>query len=321
MSLNFGEVLQRAWQITWKFKVLWIFGILASCGQGGGNSSNYQSDNNDFGNIPGMERAADWFTPGIIAALIGFVCIVWIVIMFLNTIGRIGLIRGTLKAERGAESLGFGELFSESMPYFWRFFWLQLLIGLPVFLFAMFIAVAVIAGAAVLYQGSNADAQMASFVLVPLLLCCGCVVALIAIVLNFIGAQAQNAIVLEEKGVMESLRRGWEVIKRNLGNLIVMGIILFVIGFVIGLIIAIPIFIVVLPAFASMALMQSENYTPLIFAFACLCLYSPILLVANGMLQSFVQTSWTLTYMRVTNYQPSAPDTSEPPLVVSDPLA
>ncbi len=35
MNFNFGEVLSRAWQIIWKHKVLWIFGILASCSQGG----------------------------------------------------------------------------------------------------------------------------------------------------------------------------------------------------------------------------------------------------------------------------------------------
>ena len=27
MNFNFGEVLTRAWQIIWKHKVLWIFGI------------------------------------------------------------------------------------------------------------------------------------------------------------------------------------------------------------------------------------------------------------------------------------------------------
>ena len=56
MNFNFGEVLTRAWQITWKYKVLWIFGILASCGRGGGNggggnsggSSSRPSNGSDF---------------------------------------------------------------------------------------------------------------------------------------------------------------------------------------------------------------------------------------------------------------------------------
>ena len=52
MNFNFGEVLTRAWQITWKYKVLWIFGILAGCtngGGGGGGNSGYRvgpSDSN-----------------------------------------------------------------------------------------------------------------------------------------------------------------------------------------------------------------------------------------------------------------------------------
>src|SRR5437773_2631742 len=28
-NFNFGEILTRAWQIIWKHKILWVFGILA----------------------------------------------------------------------------------------------------------------------------------------------------------------------------------------------------------------------------------------------------------------------------------------------------
>ena len=53
--MNYGEVLTRAWKIVWKFKVLWIFGILASCGTGsngrsggGGNNVSYQFSNGEL---------------------------------------------------------------------------------------------------------------------------------------------------------------------------------------------------------------------------------------------------------------------------------
>ena len=29
MSLNYSDILRRAWQITWNNKILWLFGILA----------------------------------------------------------------------------------------------------------------------------------------------------------------------------------------------------------------------------------------------------------------------------------------------------
>ena len=34
--MDFGEVLTRAWQITWRYKGLWVLGLLAGCGTGGG---------------------------------------------------------------------------------------------------------------------------------------------------------------------------------------------------------------------------------------------------------------------------------------------
>ena len=42
--MDFGEVLSSAWKIIWKHKVLWIFGILVSCGSANG-STNILSNN------------------------------------------------------------------------------------------------------------------------------------------------------------------------------------------------------------------------------------------------------------------------------------
>ncbi len=34
--MDFGEVFSKAWKIIWKYKILWLFGIFASCSGGGG---------------------------------------------------------------------------------------------------------------------------------------------------------------------------------------------------------------------------------------------------------------------------------------------
>jgi len=59
--MDIGEVLSRAWKIIWKYKVLWIFGILASCGQGGGGgggggNSGYRYSQGDPNVSPEIER-------------------------------------------------------------------------------------------------------------------------------------------------------------------------------------------------------------------------------------------------------------------------
>src|SRR5262245_37382407 len=136
MNFNFGEVLTRAWQIVWKHRVLWIFGILASCGRGGGgNGGGNSAGNNGFDGSgpnlpPQMMQWFQWMQENIatfIAIVLAIVCVIWIIATFLSIIGRIGLIRGTAQVEGGTENLIFGQLFSESMPYFWRMFVLSLI--------------------------------------------------------------------------------------------------------------------------------------------------------------------------------------------------
>jgi hypothetical protein len=51
---------------------------------------------------------------------VGFISIV--LQIFFNLVGTAGLARGVVQAENGAVDIQFGELFSESLGYFWRLF-------------------------------------------------------------------------------------------------------------------------------------------------------------------------------------------------------
>ena len=128
--MDFGEVLSSAWKIIWKHKVLWIFGILASCGSANGSTSILS--NNFQWTVPAsvdeyvyqIERIPEWqIILSIIVVLIAVLQIA-LLVFFLATIGRIGMIRGTQQSDAGINKLVFGELLSGSMPYFWRVFWL-----------------------------------------------------------------------------------------------------------------------------------------------------------------------------------------------------
>ncbi|MCL7452811.1 MAG: hypothetical protein M8467_07155, partial [Anaerolineae bacterium] len=48
--MDYGKVLSRAWEITWRWKVLWILGFLASLGRGSSAPSNtgYRMDSSDW---------------------------------------------------------------------------------------------------------------------------------------------------------------------------------------------------------------------------------------------------------------------------------
>jgi hypothetical protein len=123
-------------------------------------------------------------------------------------------------------------------------------------------------------------------------------------VVGMIVRQAENAIVLENLPLIPAISRGWEVFKANLGPIIVMAIILAVLGIVVGFVIAIPVLVIVVPAAITFAVGNQQNYTPMIFAGICLCLYIPVVWLLNGILTAYTESAWTLTYMRLTAKPP-----------------
>ena len=307
MNFNFGEVLSRAWQIIWKHKVLWIFGILAGCSRGStnfrGNSGGAGGGNGGPGQLPPEVMRVFEIIQQNLTMFIVFGCIlvllIWAVTIFLGTIGKVGLIHGTFQAEGGAEKLIFGQLFSESMPYFWRIFGLSLIIAIPV----LVVLAALIAGLvafAISASNGNDAARVGVFGIVPLLIGCFCLLVPVMFVVGMIIRQAENAIVLEDMQVLPAISRGWDIFRANLGPIILMAIILAVLGVVVGLVIALPVLAVVIPAALTFALGNQQNWTPMIFAGICLCLYIPVVWLLNGILTAYTESAWTLTYMRLT---------------------
>ena len=301
MNFNFGEVLTRAWQITWKYKVLWIFGILAGCTRGGGGSggggSGSGSGNNPFTSNPQntLDQMYSWLSSHVlvIVAVVIFVIVLWVLFIFLGTIGQIGLIRGTLQAEGGAASLSFGTLFTESLPFFWRVFGLSFFVGLIVLIiFIPLILVGIVTGG------------VGFLCILPLI----CILIPVMWVVSMILEQADVAIVKENLRMLDGLRRGWEILRNNVGPVLIMGLIMLVISIVIGLIIAIPIFVIVFPAMFAMFAGQGQNMTPLLVAGLCFVAYIPVALLVRGVLTTFTESAWTLTYLRLTS--PSQPDNS-----------
>jgi len=304
-KFNVGEILTRAWQIVWKNKVLWIFGILASCARGsggsssGGNNSSYR--NNGSGNTPfstgqleqGMNQAVRFLENNwLILLAIGLGLVLFSIIIYsIGIMGRIGLIRGIAQADKGAEKLSFGELWSESLPYFWRVFGMNILLSLiflvilvPFFLFGII------------------TAGIGLLCLIPIL----CILIPVSWVAMVVIEQGQAAVIFEGLSMMDGFKRGWEIVKANAVPMVIMALILGIGGGIVSVVISLPILIAVIPAVIGVATIR-ETLTPLYIAAACCLAYFPILLVLNGVLTAYIQSAWTLTYLRLTSQKEEAP--------------
>ncbi len=302
--MDYAYSLSRAWTITWKFKVLWIFGILAGCSTNSNGSGNINySYSEDMGEIsPAMiemgNRALNFLVqPAVIVGVILFVLLIMIITVFFSTIGRVGLISGTYKAEMGAERLGFRELFSDGTSRFWQFFGMKFLVSLP-----FMIVILGLLGTGVLVaisadNSTNAEVFLAGFVsTLCLIFCC---LFLFSLFIGMIIQQAQNAMIIEELGISASLIRGWEIFKKGLGHIILIAFIILIIVVMVGIAIALPILAVVVPSMLSFVLGGADSAQPLIIAGLCLVAYLPIALIANGALSTYAQAVWTLTYLQL----------------------
>ena len=247
-------------------------------------------------------------SPGLIALLITIAIIVVlaliVIAILLGTVGRVGLIRGTVKAEQGAERLTFGELWRDGLTYFWRVFGLNLLIGLVIFMAVIIIAIL----AVVLTVGTLGIFLLC---LIPLI----CLIVPILWAVTVIVEQANIALVVENLDIIAAIKRGWQVVWNNLGNMIVMSLILIVgVSLIGGAIIGLPLLVVAAPAISGAVIGTADALrNGLIASGVLFIIYLPFLLLLSGLLRGYTSSAWTLTYLRLTQ-KPAQNQLEVPPM-------
>jgi hypothetical protein len=293
--MDFGEVLSRAWRIIWKHKVLWIFGIMAGCaGSGGGSTSvQYQFGSSDI--PPQFQAYFEQFPQEQILLWSGIAVLVVLILaaisIFLGTVGRIGIIRGALQVEQATAKLTFSELFRGSLPYFWRVFALVLLVSIVIIILSMLMIVPVVLLTALTFG-------LILLCLLPLL----CLLVPLSWLVQAYIELGIVSIVADNLGVIAGLQRAWDIFKTKIGQVILMALILILgVGGIGSLIIGAPLLLVLSPLIAGV-IASAENVFMVgaLISILCLVIYLPVLLVLNGILRSYINTAWTLTYLRLT---------------------
>ena len=310
--MDFGKVITRAWEIIWKHKVLWIFGLLASCGTGGGGSSGGsggEGSGYDFGGgeLPEISPEFDQYFKNLEGyfeanldqiitigfALIAIGILAGILFFVVGQIGRVGLIQGTLKAESGVDSMTFGEIFEGSKPFFLR------VIGLNLFIM-LFGFIAVAGFMLVFFAVGIATLGVAALCFLPLM----CLAVPVLWFLGIVIKQANIALVVEDLGITEALGRGWNIARENLANMVVMGLILTIGTWILNIIISIPQILMSIPVFVGLIngelLNDPSGFIQDLGGVLVLQLvYLPIYLWLRSVIQSYIESAWTLTFLEV----------------------
>lgn len=285
--MDYGKIISRSVNIVWQNKFLILVGFLASLGSGtfsGGGGGGGDGNGEPFSGAGQFPEIEGEFLGLALAAFLVILCVgifLAIALWVVSTVTRGGLIASVDTIEDGAKSS-----FSEAWRAGWGKLWTLLGIGFLPALPGVALAIVGLLGLGA-YGGLYAlagevfspDAGLAGLGIgLVVLSCCAVPVFLfLAILRNF----AERACMLEDLGVIDSYRRGWEVLMANLGQAIILFLLQIVIFVILGILLFLPGILV-----------------------AICCFLWPLVLVAQGATTAFVSSLWTLAWRTWTGETP-----------------
>lgn len=301
--MDIGAILSRSWKTVWKHKVLWIFGILASCGSrsGGSSGGSGNSISTDSGQpftpppelqryITDLERSFRNVSEEQMVMLglliIGAICLLVIITWLVGLYGKTGVTVGALRAEAGHE-VSFRAIWRESWGIFDRIVGLNLLLAAPVFILGIVFAVFV-AFFGALTMG------IGLLCLLPVI----CLLVPLSAAYAVFTDMSTIAVVKDGLGIGAAINRGWEVLSKNVGSILVLGLILIVGGLIVSIVLAIPFFLAFIPLLIGAS--QGDVAQHLTLSLICIVASLPVSFVLSGILHSYLQTAWTLAYAELT---------------------
>jgi hypothetical protein len=282
--MEYGKLLNRAWNLVWNNKFLILLGVLVALGGAGGSGPlNWRTSwpegdaqiwDRDF-RLPDLEQELGlppmWVAVGV-AVLVGIVLVVGIAVWALATVAGGGLIAGA-----GAVDAGDASSFAQAFRAGWDKGWTLIGIGILPAIPGLLLAILGAAGA-VVYLGFarhnvGSAALSPNAALVGGLAVLACLLIPAAIVLSLLRTFAERACMLENMGVFASYRRGVQVLLQNAGPALVLFLLQIAISIGLGIVFFLPGVVM-----------------------ALCCILWPVLLLAQGAAAAYLSTVWTLAW-------------------------
>ncbi len=323
--MNHLKVLKRALEITWRYRALWVFGVLVALTTsrgGNGGQFSYGGDG-DGGGLPFPGKfSIPEIPPQVVGALVaigvGLICaalIFSIVALVLRYLAETALIRMVNDHEETGEKRGVRWGFRQGWSRAaWRLFLIDLIIGLPVAVVFILLFLLALAPLLLWTTGSKAAGIIGTVttvgMVIPLVLLGIVVSAVLSLLTHFF----RRACVLERAGVIEAIRQGYGVVRRHLKDVGVMWLIMIGLSMAWALVM-IPVMITLvllglalggLPALlvGGLASLTFEGAVPwIVGAVVGLPIFILVVVVPGlflgGLAEVFRSSVWTLTYREV----------------------
>lgn len=287
MNFDIGAVLTRAWQITWKNKVLWgitalpilpvfllfpIWFVLVF------------TNSFDFNKLEtGLEN------PVFVILGIIFYLVIIIGSVALQIISRAAVTLGIFKVETENQPVAFVDGLKNGLPYFLRILGIFALVSGGIFVvFLIFFACMALVSVATMGLGAICI-QPLFLLMLP-----------VSMLVMALMEQAEAAVVADELGIMDAVKRAYELIRSNIWRYVLITIVIY---FGMNLIMSLVMFPLMIPFFFIMmnnldSGMDFNNMLKLQAIFGAVLF--PVMALVQGFIMTYLKSAMMLVYLRLT---------------------
>ena len=327
MAVDYFDVLKKAWNITWRYKALWVLGLFAGAASGGGGggsgystgSSDYSSAGRQFDRVYEdlMRTVQDNLL--LIAVAVGLLMIIGIVLWVLSIAAQGGLVHGANEAAEERRP-ALGAAWGVGFRRWGRTFMIGFVLALPLLaIVAVMIAliVAVAAGGAMSGDAGIGVVLGGMCLVIPLFLV---LIVAASVIIGIVYNLSLRYGVLGDVSFGQAIKRGWGDLWGKRGAFVFWLVMLLpgVAYSIIALVLMLP-FIV-----GSVALIFAGQLLAAALVFVLMIL---VTLVPGAIYGTFVSSAWTVFFRRMTGMElapvqaPPASVYPEPPVAPSAPIA
>jgi hypothetical protein len=314
--MNYIDLIKRAARLTWRYKVLWILGILLalSGGSGGGSGNPFTYTFNGDGGSANWPMSPMWEfpDPGVIAGFVLLCCCLLAVLIVVLTVVQYVARTGLYRAVDQIEATGAAPTWRDGLRLGWsnralRMFLLDLLVGIALFIAVMALLLLAASPLLLLIFDIDALSIFGGILTVALMFLAFLLIIALAAVVSILQQFWRRQIALDDRSVGEALSLGTRMARSKAGDVAIFWILMSIVGVVFGIVL-IPLVIGLgLLALAIggglgytvYSLFDSAGWAVLLGLPLFLLIVSLPLLFIQGVYLVFESSGWTLAYREV----------------------
>ncbi len=289
-------ILKRAWAVTWRYRILWLFGLFAGgAGSTGGIDYSFGRGEVDDAMVRQFQEFVFWVQDnlGLVVAVAASLAFVGLALFVISIAAKGGLVHLVNEAEEGRAVRGL-DGWSSGFGAWFRVFGIGFVLFAPIVLLSALLFVAILAPLFGPIIGGGVPGPEAFVGLCGGLLFGGALLLVAGIVAGVLDTLGVRHAILSGTGVFRSIGAAWADLRTRFKDVAVMWLLMFAIGIAYGIVVG------MVTAVFGVAVMIAALGDSIWGAVVAALILMLALLLPAAIYSAFSSAVWTVFYRRLT---------------------